>query len=164
DEVALGIDRARATDALRESEERFRSIVASSLDGIVTTDEHDRIESLNPAATRIFGYSTDELIGRHVRTLVGGGDALEPVRRDAARHAVACEGRRKNGESFPIELSVFPFNAIGGRHWAWDIRDVSERHEVDRLKKKFVATVSHELRTPLMSIQGSLTLLSEIIG
>ncbi len=159
DEIALGIDRARATEALRQSEERFRSIVASSLDGIVTVGESGLLESSNPAATRIFGYSAAELLGRHVRTLVG--EEFEQLRVSADGHIVACEGRRKDGARFPIELTVFPVDTPDGRRWVWDIRDVSERQEVDRLKKQFVATVSHELRTPLMSIQGSLSLLDD---
>ncbi len=67
---------------------------------------------------------------------------------------------RKSGESFPIELSLSELETGDGTVILVNILDVSERKEVERLKKEFVSTVSHELRTPLTSIRGSLTLLS----
>src|SRR5258706_3933628 len=70
------------------------------------------------------------------------------------------EGRRKNGDLCPFELSLDEFTTASGSGFAGHVRDVSERREVDRMKKEFVATVSHELRTPLTSIRGSLGLLS----
>jgi signal transduction histidine kinase len=70
-------------------------------------------------------------------------------------------GQRKNGEEFPFELSMFEFTGGGaGRHFAASVRDVSERHAVEKLKGEFISTVSHELRTPLASIRGSLSLLA----
>jgi signal transduction histidine kinase len=75
------------------------------------------------------------------------------------------EGRRKGGQVFPFELSMFEFETDAGRRFAGSIHDASERREVERLKKEFVATVSHELRTPLTSIRGSLRLLaSGVLG
>ncbi|MBX9692877.1 MAG: PAS domain-containing sensor histidine kinase, partial [Cyanobacteria bacterium] len=67
---------------------------------------------------------------------------------------------RKNGEDFPVELSMSELKTHEGERYMANILDVSERREVERLKKEFVSTVSHELRTPLTSIRGSLTLLS----
>ena len=55
---------------------------------------------------------------------------------------------------------MFEFKTTDGRHFAGSVRDVSERHAVEKLKQEFVSTVSHELRTPLTSIRGSLSLLA----
>jgi signal transduction histidine kinase len=67
---------------------------------------------------------------------------------------------KSTGEEFPVEISLTEFQSAEGPRYMANILDVSERREVERLKKEFVATVSHELRTPLTSIRGSLTLLN----
>jgi len=66
------------------------------------------------------------------------------------------EARRKDGTTFPMELSLFEFETESGRHLAGNVRDISERREVDRMKTEFVSVVSHELRTPLTSVRGAL--------
>jgi hypothetical protein len=159
-------ERKRAEDALRASEARTRAMIDNMLGGLITTDSRGRIESLNPAAERIFGYTSEELIGQPVHLLVpeaasaAGDDFLKAAYQRAIGRITEWAGRRKNGEAFPFELSLFEFRTPAGRHFAGSIRDVSERHEVERLKKEFVSTVSHELRTPLTSIRGSLGLLA----
>src|SRR5690349_6676732 len=62
-------ERRRASDALLASENRIGAILDNVLDGIVTMDEHRIIESFNRAAERIFGYTTDEVIGKNVNIL-----------------------------------------------------------------------------------------------
>lgn len=156
--------RHQAEEALKRSEARTRSIIQNMLGGLLTTDEEGRIETVNLAAERIFGYRAAELEGRHLRLLIPD-TVLEPEEflKDAYRKAVGrvteWEGRRKSGEVFPLELSLFEFHTESGRHFAGNVQDISERREVERLKNEFVSTVSHELRTPLASIRGSLSLM-----
>ena len=166
DEIALGIDRARSAEALRASEARTRAVVDHMMEGLIVVDEKTVVRSINPAAERIFGYTAAELVGRPLAVLVPetvGGDALtflREARRRALGRITEFEGRRKNGEVFPLELSLFEFRTPEGWRLGGSIRDVSESREVERLKKEFVSTVSHELRTPLTSIRGSLGLLA----
>jgi PAS domain S-box-containing protein len=167
DEVALAIDRARALEALRISEGRTRSILDNLLTGLVTAGPDGVLESVNPAAERIFGYTAAELVGRSARVLLAD-DTLRDADVDALAHIVADalgriterQGRRRDGETFPLELSLFTFDTLQGRRYAAVVRDVSERREIERLKDEFISTVSHELRTPLTSIRGSLSLVS----
>jgi PAS domain S-box-containing protein len=159
-------ERRRAEDVLRVSEARNRALLDHMIGGMLTFDEHSRIESVNPAAERIVGYREDELIGQSLAVLIADapGANPEPYLRDTHRLAIGrvteTWGRRKNGEIFPTEVALFEFEAPEGRRFACNFQDVSERREVDRLKSEFVSTVSHELRTPLTSIRGSLGLLA----
>jgi two-component system sensor kinase FixL len=157
--------RTRAEDALRASESRSRSLIQKMLGGLVTITQQGVIESINPAAEEIFGYTEGELVGRHVTVLIPPAlqhskpDFLQYAFRESIGRVTEWDGQRKNGDVFPLELSFFEFHDGGGRHFAGNVRDISERREVDRLKNEFVAIVSHELRTPLTSIKGSLQLL-----
>jgi PAS domain S-box-containing protein len=159
-------ERRAVEQALRQSEQRTRSILDNMLGGLITIDAEAAIESANPAAERIFGYEPGELVGRPLAGLVpeSVGDRAAYLRSAFARaigRITEWRGRRKNGEEFPFELSMFEFTGGGaGRHFAGSVRDVSERHAVEKLKGEFISTVSHELRTPLASIRGSLSLLA----
>ncbi len=165
DEIALGIDRARASQALRVSEALTRAVVDNMMEALIIVDEKTTIRAMNPAAGRIFGYAAEELVGHPLALLVPENVKEDPLRflKEAKRISLGriteWEGRRKNGEVFPIELALFEFQTPEGRRFGGSIRDISERREVERLKKEFVSTVSHELRTPLTSIRGSLGLL-----
>ncbi len=155
---------------LADSERRIRAIVDNINDGIVTIDERGVIQSMSPAAQRIFGYDLDALTGQNVRVL-----APDPVRSAhagyMANYAVTgktkiigigreLEGLRSNGETFPMELSISELQ-IGSERWFVGVlRDITERREMDRMKTEFVSTVSHELRTPLTSIRGSLGMIA----
>ncbi len=158
--------RKQAEEGLRNSEARIRAIIENSLTGLVLTDQRGLIQLANPAAERIFGYSRDELMGQHLAMLLPeavGEDKvsfLKRAREKALGRVTEWQCLRRNGEIFPVELSFYEFDTPEGRRLAGNLRDLSERHEVDRLKKEFISTVSHELRTPLTSIRGSLSLLT----
>ncbi|MDQ3282175.1 MAG: PAS domain S-box protein [Acidobacteriota bacterium] len=156
-------EKVTVEEALRRSDARTRSIIDNSLGGIITTGAHGVIESMNPAAVRMFGYDAHELMGRNIVTLLEDEGSDEADLLESALGKVSeLRGRRRNGETFACELALFEFHDGGGheRHFAAHLLDVSERQEVERMKKDFVSTVSHELRTPLTSIRGSLGLLA----
>lgn len=165
-QLAQYIERDAADRALRSGEERLTALVENMLEGLIIVDAGSVIESVNPAAERLFGYAAWELVGQHLKILLPPLSGVLPDQflRDATRRAMGrvteWEGRRKNGTVFPFELSLYEFWTANGRRIAGHIRDVSESRRLERLKKDFVATVSHELRTPLTSIRGSLSLLN----
>jgi PAS domain S-box-containing protein len=151
---------------LQRSEARTRSIIDHSLSGLVTSDHRGIIQSVNPAAQRMFGYSAPQLIGQCVSMLIDAHyandeDCLRDLRERALGRITEWRGLRRNREPFPCELSLFEFSTGDThRHFAAHILDLSQRQEVERMKQDFVSTVSHELRTPLTSIRGSLGLLA----
>jgi PAS domain S-box-containing protein len=177
DDLIHEIRRREATEeALRESESRAEAIFESAVDGMITFNGDFLIETVNPATERIFGYGAEELINLHIHhlMLVGGGPvepagnqsrpspALDHLRGTNLRLAT---GWRKDGEAFPIELTISPVTLRNRVIYTGIIRDVTERIKLDRMKSEFVSVVSHELRTPLTSIRGALALMNtSVVG
>ncbi len=162
-------ERIFAQSEIVDRENRTRAILETVLDGIITIDDAGDIETINPAACRIFGYREDEAIGENVRILMpepyrSGHDGYlrsyietgEPKIIDSGREVV---GQRKDGTTFPMELAVAPMMVGDRMMFTGVVRDISERKKIESMKNEFVSTVSHELRTPLTSIKGALGLL-----
>lgn len=150
-----------ASEALRRSEARTRSIIDNALGGIITVNAKGIVESANAAAERMFGYHAHELIGHPVTVIIDGDKPLEELVETSLGKVTELCVKPKHGTPYACELSLFEFE--GGddrRHFAAHLLDVSERQEIDRMKRDFISTVSHELRTPLTSIRGSLGLLA----
>jgi PAS domain S-box-containing protein len=153
--------------ALRESLARQEAIFASPLNGILTLNESGSIESLNPAAERLFGWTSDAVVRRSFGCLVdlgdGGSLGVAAMLRRLITHDDELRefiGRRKDGSTFPIDFALAEMPLGDRRMFVVFVRDISKRKRNERLKDEFVATVSHELRTPLTSIAGSLGLLT----
>ena len=123
----------QTSDALRESEERLRTILEAAPDGIVTADAQGIIEGFNRTAERLFGYQRDEVIGGAVSTLL----ADDPEGRDAAPFRTGeRRARRKDGSEFPIELGVSEVR-LGARIVETGfIRDISERRREEAEREK----------------------------
>jgi PAS domain S-box-containing protein len=162
---ALSLAR-KMTRELQRSEEQMRRLVEHMLEGLIVVNRRTIVESINPAAARMFGYEPEELVGRHLAVLLPASaraDAeayLRDSRRQAMGRLTEWEGRRKNGDVFVFELLLFAYETGRGLRFAGHVRDLSERRKLERMKQEFVSTVSHELRTPLTSIRGSLGLLA----
>lgn len=170
---------------LREREARISSIVNTTVDGIITTDEKGVIESFNQAAEKMFGYDADEAAGRNISILIP-----EPYESRHDRHVQAHHngggskgpgtarevlGRRKDGSAFPIELSVSEADLGDRRIFTGILRDITERKKAEeelqkakeaaesanQAKSDFLAGMSHEIRTPMNAIIGMGELMME---
>lgn len=166
-QIGQFIERKHATEALRQSETRLRSVIDYMLEGLVVVGDDLRILEANPAFARMFGFPLEELIGLPiVRLMPLRPEYQEPASlaglfRQSVGRVTEREGRRRTGEIFPLQLQLYEVGTPEGRVLAGHVRDLSQEREADRLKKQFVASVSHELRTPLTAIRGSLGLLSQ---
>lgn len=165
-QIGQFIERRKAEGAWKKSEARSRSIIENMLAGVMVVDPSGKIESVNPACERIFAESAENLIGTNLINLFPAFPGEDPesfihgLQVTAYSRVRELEAERKTGETFPIELSMNDLDMQGQERFLVSIRDISERREVDRLKKEFVSIVSHELRTPLTAIRGSLSLLA----
>jgi len=159
---------SQRTEELNNSRERIRAVIDTVVDGIVTIDAQGIVQSFNPAAERIFGYTADEVIDRNVKILMPAPYTLE---HDGYLHNYLTTGiekvigigrevvgKRKDDSTFPMELSVSEMRINDERMFTGIVRDITERKKVERMKSEFISTVSHELRTPLTSIRGALGL------
>ncbi len=123
--------------ALRESEKRLRAIWEAAVEGIITIDERGSIESLNPAASRIFGYTPEEIVGQNVSVLMPSPDREKHDGYIAnylrTGHAKIIDigrevvGQRKDGTSFPMDLSISEVRLGDGRMFTGLVRDITER-------------------------------------
>ncbi|MCK2148102.1 PAS domain S-box protein [Marinobacter alexandrii] len=169
--VTIGVDitaRKRAERALREQATHTQTILDNMVDGLFTINADGIIQSANHAATRIFGYDAEELLGHNVSMLMPSPhrEAHDSYLRNYQSTGVAriigtdreVEGQRKDGSLFPMELAVSEITQHEQPMYVGMVRDISERKRMERMKSEFVSTVSHELRTPLTSISGALGL------
>ncbi|UFW47218.1 MULTISPECIES: EAL domain-containing protein [Bradyrhizobium] len=131
----------------RIAESRFHRIAMSLGDGLVCTDEDHRITVWNPGASAIFGYMPAEMIGQPFEALCAvpaDAGAKTFAMRDAARQAllvpggavvVEFVGRRKNGETFPVEASFSGWQGTDGFQYGAILRDISVRkREAERVR------------------------------
>ena len=143
-------------------------IVQATQDGFVTIDADSRIVAFNDAAERMFGYKADEVAGQDVKLLMP-----EPYAREHAGYIKRYEetgephaigrirtvmGKRKDGEEFPIELSVTQIGEGNAAQYGAFIRDISEKVRLQRelLDRERLATIgttaakfAHEVSNPL---------------
>lgn len=161
--------------ALQNASEQTRNILQSLADAIITINPAGKISFVNMAAQKIFGHSEAELIGENINkllapTLKGDDNGLIQNYFQTAHAKILGIGReleaqRKNGEIFPIELTLAEVKQQNEPLFVGAIRDISEKKRLEKLKTEFVSTVSHELRTPLTSINAALaTVESGLLG
>lgn len=168
--------------------ERMTSVVETALDGVIIADMQGIIRDFNQAAETIFGFSRDEIIGRSISETIIPKDARAAHHAGMKRYAetrngklvgggrVTLTGLRKNGEEFPLELSLA--SSVNNTQEAIIIsfvRDVTRRvtaekelrHvrdkalESERAKDRLLTVMSHEMRTPLNGMLATLELLEE---
>jgi len=138
------LSRALATQRALDYERRRASAISDNLiDGVMTIDELGIIQWSNPAVEAMFGYTRAELVGQHIKLLMPepdhgghdgylsrylGGDSAKVV----GRGQRAVHGRRKNGETFPMDLGVAEMQVAGHRQFVGVVRDTTERVAADK--------------------------------
>lgn len=172
-------ERARILAELNDSETRLRSILDSAVDGIVVIDAHGLIETVNRAAERLFDYTADELIGQNVKILMPSPYREEHDRYMASYLATGVPriigigrevtGRRKNGATFPVRLSVGEMAIGGERKFTGILHDLTSRVKVEEQLREqaalvrlgeMAAVIAHEVKNPLAAVRGAI----QVIG
>ncbi|WP_262268375.1 PAS domain-containing sensor histidine kinase [Microvirga yunnanensis] len=175
-------ERVAAEEALRSREAHLRLILETVPDAMVVIDEQAVIQSFSTAAVRLFGYEPGEVIGQNVNVLMP-----EPYRtqHDGYMHRYRTTGQRRiigigrvvvglrrDGSTFPMELSVGEVRSGGVRYFTGFIRDLTERQQTEtRLQElqseivhmsrftalgEMASTLAHEINQPLTAIANYL--------
>lgn len=167
------------SDPVNVAAGRWRAVVDSAVDGIIVIDARGEIEVFNHAAERMFGYREAEVVGKNVSVLMPEPDRS---RHDGylAHHIQTGErkiigiGRsvtavRKDGQQFPVHLSVGEFEVDGVKHFTGIVHDLSRRTELEEKLREatalarlgeMAAVIAHEVKNPLAAVRGAV----QVIG
>ena len=141
----------------RKTEASLRSVLDNVIDGIITINEQGLVESFNPAAERIFGYLTSEVLGQNVKMLMpepyhGEHDGYLANFLDSGQAKIIgigreVVGRRKDGSTFPLDLAVSTFCLEGHRFFTGIVRDITDRKRMQlELKQRIQELAQAEER------------------
>src|SRR4029077_13366811 len=162
--------RKEEESAHRYTEEKYRLVVETASDAVISLDETSTILLANPATTRVFGYTPEELIGKPLTMLMpeflrklhetGFNRYLATGQRHINWQGTELIGMRKNGEEFPVEVSFGELIQDGHRVFTGFIRDISERKQAEEMRKqaqKAIQTTQAELaRVSRLTTMGEL--------
>lgn len=168
-----------AAAALQQSEQRWRAIVDSAVDGIIVINAHGRIEAFNPSAERLFGYAKAEVLGENVKMLMPSpyreghdeyiGNYLKSGTPKVIGIGREVTGLHRDGTEFPLHLSVGEIQGGDQRRFTGIIHDLRPRVRIEeRLREQtalarlgeMAAVIAHEVRNPLAGVRGAI----QVIG
>jgi two-component system, LuxR family, sensor kinase FixL len=168
-------DGAAESDGHASESALLRSILETVPDAMVVIDDHGIVKSFSSTAVRLFGYSSAEVLGQNVKTLMPSpyrdqhdgylGRYLTTGERRIISIGRVVVGQRKDGSTFPMELSVGEVHQDGYRLFTGFVRDLTERQQTERRLQELqeglqhvsrlrsmgqmAAALAHELNQPL---------------
>ncbi|MCC2636959.1 MAG: phoR [Moraxellaceae bacterium] len=148
---ALRRDEQRAQASLLGIIERARASVAALKEAVVLIDGNGNLEWWNPAAERLLGLQADTDTGQPVTNLIRDPDFIRYFEQGPYEEALPLPSPVHTGRQLQFNLTRF-----GSNDRLMIVADITRLHNLEQMRKDFVANVSHELRTPLTVLSGYL--------
>lgn len=152
-------------DAIRNQRQQLEAILAAMVEGVLLVDSYHRITSMNPAAKRLFDVAqltNNRGEFRALLEVIRNSDLFDLVRTTFQEDSQ--QERRIVIYANPVkhmQVHGTPLEIGGEPHVLVVLNDISRLHELEQIRKEFVANVSHELKTPITSILGFVETLSD---
>ncbi|SDG04073.1 PAS domain-containing sensor histidine kinase [Epilithonimonas hungarica] len=154
-----------------ESSKLLHAIIETAIDGIITIDNRGIIETLNPSALKIFGYTEEELIGRNISVLMpepdkSRHDGYIANYQNTGRKKIIGKGRevwglRKDGTQFPFRLAVSEVQYQDRIVYTGFIHDLSKEKEAEEYLKKYTSKLEETVEERTKSLKQMLQKLEE---
>lgn len=147
---------------LRGKKSLLKGIMENVVDGIITLDKQDNIDSFNQAAVTMFGYQSEEVIGKKINLLISGIAQIDQIQQSKLTKTISAthqnlpmqmKGNRKIGADFPAEISISDLEDAHGKMVI--IRDITEQMQV---KEKLEANIKELSRLSLLLANTNQTL------
>lgn len=148
---------SKDTNAVSDLMSRTRAIVDTIIDGVITISDIGCIETVNPAAEKIFGYSKEQIIGKNVSMLMPSPyrsehdgylrNYLNTGERKIIGIGREVTGLRSDGSTFPLELAISEMEVDGQRMFTGIVRDISERKNTEEKLRELLARTKAILDT-----------------
>jgi PAS domain S-box-containing protein len=156
------------SEAMNEQEARFRGMAETAHDAIVSADSLGRITYWNPAAERIFRYSSADALGRPMTMLLSAQDhgvlaaRLQPTHADEGTgNTVEVVGSRKDGTGVPLEVSLARWTSGRETYFTGILRDLTDRKEAEAQRRRHREEVEAER---LRVFRATMTTVHDIVN
>ena len=159
--------RVKAEQALRDSEERFRSLIEAAPQAYIIADASGKMILVNAQAEIVFGFQRTELIGNHITMLIPDRfhhrhephilDLLEQVRARTPQTGLEMVGRQANGCEIPVELYISSLSTLSGRVFIGAIADITWRKKANE-QMAFQSSLLQSVGQPLVAIRNDGTI------
>lgn len=152
---SIALLNSRNIEALAGSEKRFRSVVESALDAIVSINNEGHVIFWNQSAEKLFGYTSDEFIGEPITKIIS--QKFHQAHKNALKRAVEqgkvslagrtqkYNGIKKNGREFPLEMSLASWKTSEGMFFTAIIRDISEYIKAEKVLQNARAELENQV-------------------
>jgi two-component system, LuxR family, sensor kinase FixL len=164
----------QAQKSMSKSENKFRRILETAIDPVISIDEKGIVLLCNPAAENEFGYSSVEMVGQNIKMLMPSpyreehdtylANYMKTGKAQIIGMVRELEGERKDGSVFPMELSVSEVLDDEQRSFTGVVRNITENKEMIDELKQFAYVTSHDLKAPLRAISNLSQWIEEDLG